>query len=119
MTSVVLKLLFYETLSFLSYRKDKLEELQGKKKGGGGMIDNLLSCGGRRGKAAKKEKQANMASRPLDNRQSQPKEPLPAYLEKNVEEISERCANILKDIVDAGCEVDKVSDFLMNLNFQN
>lgn len=72
------------------------------------MIDNLLSCGGRRGKSTKKGKHSTINSRPLDNKPSQPIANLSDASEREVVEISERCAFILKDIVDAGCEVDKV-----------
>ena len=72
------------------------------------MIDNLLSCGGKRskkGKVQEKGKSAPMAKPTMSNDQ---KPKLPDDAEQEIMNISEKCAKILKDIIDHRCEVDKV-----------
>lgn len=92
----------FECILCLSYRQDKLNETKSKKSGG--VIDNLLSCGGKRGKKAK---QGELNSRPLNVADQRPN--VPADSEKEILDISEKCAKILKYILDAGCETDKAS----------
>ena len=82
----------------LRCRDERLQAVRDSRKPG--VVDTLLSCGGKRGKKARKG-QAGDAALPS----AQPKEsrmPVSEDVDRDVRKLSERCARIMRLILDAG-----------------
>lgn len=83
----------------LRCREDRLQTSRDSKKPG--VVDTLLSCGGKRGKRARKGHTDGSGSLPG----AQPKEsrmPVSEDVDRDVRKLSERCARIMRLIIDAG-----------------
>ena len=84
----------------LRYRDERLQAARDSKKSG--VVDTLLSCGGKRGKKARRgqadSSRSNVPSaQPRDNQM-----PVSAEVDRDVGKLSERCARIMREILDAG-----------------
>jgi len=80
-------------------REERLQSVRDSKKPG--VVDTLLSCGGKRGKKARKGQADGAGSLPA----AQPKEsrlPVSEDVDRDVRKLSERCARIMRLILDAG-----------------
>lgn len=92
------------------HRQDKIQAEKEKKKSG--VLDNFLSCGGKRSKQAKQAKQHGSKSPmarpfvPLDNDPG--KSVGSSDVDRNINQISDSCSKILRMIIDHGCEIDWV-----------
>jgi len=84
------------------YREERLQASRDAKKPG--MVDKLLSCGGKRGKKARRT-QADAGgpgsqmpgAKPAENRL-----PVSAEVDRDVGKLAERCARIMRQLLDAG-----------------
>lgn len=89
------------------HRQDKIQA--GKEKKKPGVLDNFLSCGGKRSKQAKhgpKSPAAKPFDQQLDNFSGRPINSPDA--DRDANQISESCSKILRMIIDSGCEIDKM-----------
>ena len=83
------------------YRDEKLQSAKDNKKSG--VVDTFLSCGGKRSKQAKKNTAETMANAPSLKPPSDFSRPASSPdVDRDVEALSERCAIIMKDVLDAG-----------------
>ena len=88
------------------YREDNINSQKSSKKPG--VLDNLLSCGGKRSKQAK-HSASNVTSKPLSmNDRYNTNDNISPEKQREISDITERCSKILRMIIDAGCEIDKV-----------
>lgn len=91
------------------HRQDKMQSEKDRKKPG--FVDNFLSCGGKRSKQAKqRDSQKSPTSRPmisLDNDFGRGSNVSPE-VDREIGLISDSCSKILRMIIDAGCEIDKM-----------
>lgn len=86
-----------------SYYHEKSQMAKFAKKPG--VMDTILSCGGRRSKQTKADTSGN-SSAPLE-RQADPNLLVSVDVDRDVAALSNRCARIVKFILDAGCDVNK------------
>lgn len=89
------------------HRQDKIQTEKDKKKPG--VLDNFLSCGGKRSKQAKQRDGKSPMSRPLvplDNDGGRSN--ISPDVDREINIISDSCSKILRMIIDAGCEIDKM-----------
>ena len=83
------------------YREERLQAARDNKKPG--VVDTLLSCGGKRGKKARRSQQGEGAPSSLPSaRPPESRMPVSADVDRDVQKLSERCARILREIIDAG-----------------
>lgn len=84
----------------LRYRDERLQAARDNKKPG--VVDTLLSCGGKRGKKARRSQPGEAPSTVPSTRPAESRMPVSADVDRDVGKLSERCARILRDIIDAG-----------------
>ena len=82
------------------YRDERLQAAKENKKSSG-IADTFLSCGGKRSKQAKKAPASTLASAP-SSRPDSSFRPTSQIVDRDVAALSERCALIVRDILDAG-----------------
>jgi len=80
-----------------SYRDERLQAAKDSKKPG--VVDKLLSCGGKRGKKAQRS-QTDGATAP-SGRPAESRMPVSPDVDRDVSKLSERCARIMRLIIDA------------------
>jgi len=82
------------------YREERLQSAGDTKKTG--VVGTLLSCGGKRGKKARRSQTDGAGSTVPSTRPTEGRMPVSADVDRDVGKLSERCARIMKDIIDAG-----------------
>ena len=81
------------------YRDERLQAAKDGKKSG--LSDTFLSCGGKRSKQAKKSTANTMANAPSSRPEAAPR-PTSAVVDRDVLALCDRCALIVRDVLDAG-----------------
>jgi len=81
------------------YREERLQAARDGKKPG--VVDKLLSCGGKRGKKAHRSQVDGAGSSP-GARPTESRKPVSADVDRDVGKLAERCARIMRQILDAG-----------------
>jgi ankyrin repeat protein/ribosomal protein L12E/L44/L45/RPP1/RPP2 len=89
------------------YRDERLQKARDSKKPG--VVDTFLSCGGKRGKKARKSLDDGGSSAP-SSRPAENRRPVSPEVDRDVSALSDRCARIMRYILDAGCPVDKIEN---------
>ena len=84
------------------YRDEKMATTKDAKKPK--VVDSLLSCGGKR---SKKAAATGNAPAPRDRPLSAAPRPTSPDVDRDVRALSDRCAKIVRMILDAGCDVSK------------
>ena len=82
------------------YRNERLGVSQEKKKPG--VMDTFLSCGGKRSKKARRSQPDGPEMIQPSARPAESQMPVSAEFDRDVGKLSERCARIMKEIIDAG-----------------
>jgi len=82
------------------YREERLQTARDSKKPG--MVDKLLSCGGKRGKKAHRSQVDGAGSTVPGARPTESRKPVSADVDRDVGKLAERCARIMRQILDAG-----------------
>jgi len=80
------------------YREERLQTARDGKKSG--VVDTLLSCGGKRGKKARRSQQGGTKSTAPGAQPHESRLPVSADVDRDVAKLSERCARIMRDILD-------------------
>jgi len=81
------------------YREERVQATRDSKKPG--MVDKLLSCGGKRGKKARRGQTDGAGSTP-STRPTESRKPVSADVDRDVGKLAERCARIMRQLLDAG-----------------
>jgi len=81
------------------YREERLQASRDSKKPG--MVDTLLSCGGKRGKKARRSKTGGAGSALPSAQPKESRMPVSADVDRDVAKLAERCARIMREIIDA------------------
>lgn len=84
----------------LRYREEQQQSSRDSKKSG--VVDTLLSCGGKRGKKARRQQTDGAGSTLPSAQPPESRLPVSAEVDRDVEKLSERCARIMREIIDAG-----------------
>jgi len=84
------------------YRDERLQTARDTKNKKSGIADTFLSCGGKRSKQAKKGTTNTLANAPSSRPESSLNPATSAATDRDVLALSERCALIIRDILDAG-----------------
>jgi len=86
------------------YRDERLQASRDSKKPG--MVDKLLSCGGKRGKKARRSQADGGAGAPGSAmpgaKPTESRLPVSADVDRDVGKLAERCARIMRQLLDAG-----------------
>ena len=86
----------------MRYRDERLQAIRDSKQKKSGVVDTLLSCGGKRGKKARRGQTDGAASTVPSSRPTDSHIPVSADVDRDVGKLAERCARIMKDLIDAG-----------------